>query len=206
MEHQEVEMLAELVQTLTNDVADLKKMVADQPKLTAPPDPQPTLEKLASALDGLRGEVGKLGERQPSTPAVDLSGITSRLDQVERAVLQRPEYKMSQYVQYGIYAFGLMVVLLVTSVWFALAWRSERDEYAQAYTQDNWRVRYTRQANPDYYHFMEAKFKESGITQWVVEQEEADQKRALAREAAEQAKAMNAQADVLEGKKKQAKR
>ena len=107
---------------------------------------------------------------------------------------------MSQYVQYGAYAFGLMVILLATSVWFALRWRSERDEFAQAYTQDNWRVRYTKQAYPDYYSFMEGKFKEGGVTQWILEQEEADQKRALAREAAEQAKALSDQANRLEGK------
>lgn len=208
MESQEAELLAELVQTLTKDVAELKKLVADQPKPTAPPDLRPTLEKLASALNELRNEVGELSERPTPAPApaVDLSTITSRFDGLERLIRQRPEYKMSQYVQYGAYAFGLMVVLLATSVWLALSWRSERDEYAQAYTQDNWRVRYTKQADPDYYNFMEAKFKEPGLTQWVVEQEEADQKRELARQAVEQAKAMNDQADQLEGKKKQPKR
>ena len=88
-----------------------------------------------------------------------------------------------------------MVILLAISVWYGLTWRSERDEFAQAYQQDNWRVRYTKQANPDYYQFMEAKFKESGLTQWVVQQEEADQKRELAREAAAQAKALAQQAN-----------
>ena len=92
---------------------------------------------------------------------------------------------MSQYVQYGAYAFGLMVILLATSVWYALSWRSERDELARAYGQQNWRVRYTKQANPDYYSFMEGQFKDNHVYQWVAEQEEADQKRALAREAAE---------------------
>ena len=96
--------------------------------------------------------------------------------------------------------FGLMIVLVVGLTWLALDWKGERDEFRSAYWQADWRVRYTKQANPDYYSFMEAQFKDTAIYKWIGEQEEADQKRALAREAAEQAKALSRQANELEGK------
>ena len=110
--------------------------------------------------------------------------------------------KISQYVRYGGYVFGLMVVLLVVATWLALDWKGERDRYQQAYARDNWRVRYTEQANPDYYAYMEGIFSKepAKVHQWVEEQEQADQKRALAKEAVGQAKALSEQANQLEGK------
>lgn len=189
----ESQLIAELLKTLSDDVKTLKTRVEKLPT-EVPTDYRTSIEGFTQAVQDL-----KSGSNQaPLT--VDLSAITARLDRIEQISRQRPEYKMSRYVQYGAYAFGLMVILLAISVWYGLTWRSERDEFAQAYQQDNWRVRYTKQANPDYYQFMEAKFKESGLTQWVVQQEEADQKRELAREAAAQAKALSDQANQLEGK------
>ena len=190
---EESQLISELLTELTKDVAALKTRAEKLPT-QSPTDYRASIEDLTKAVQ----ELQKQSQQAPA--AIDLSAITARLDRVEQVSRQRPEYKMSQYVQYGAYAFGLMVILLATSVWYAHTWRSERDEYAQAYQQDNWRVRYTKQAYPDYYSFMEGKFKEAGITQWITEQEEADQKRALAREATEQAKALSDQANRLEGK------
>lgn len=192
-EMNESQLISELLEGLTKDVAALKIRLEKLPT-QSPTDYRASIEDLTRSVQELR-----TGSKQ-APPAVDLSAITARLDRIEQASRQRPEYKMSQYVQYGAYAFGLMVILLATSVWYAHTWRSERDEYAQAYTRDNWRVRYTKQADPGYYSFMEGKFKEAGITQWITEQEEADQKRELARQAAEQAKALSDQANRLEGK------
>ena len=192
------ELISELLQALTNDVQKLSQQVGKLP--TQPPaDYRDNIEKLAQAVQELRQQSAK-----PAPAAVDLSPITAQLTRMEGQFRQRPEYKMSQYVQYGAYTFGLMVVLLVASVWFALSWKGERDNYQQAYEHDNWRVRYTEQANPDYYAYMEGVFSKEPqkIYQWVEEQEQADASRAAAKKAAEQAAAMNAQADELEGKKK----
>lgn len=189
----ESQLITELLAGLAKDINALKSRVEKLPT-QAPTDYRASIEELTEAMQELRSG------SKPAPPTVDLSPITARLDRIEQVSRQRPEYKMSQYVQYGAYAFGLMVILLATSVWYGLSWRSERDEFAQAYQQDNWRVRYTKQAYPDYYHFMEGKFKEAGITQWIVEQEQADEKRELAREAAAQAKALSDQANQLEGK------
>ena len=194
-EMDESQLITELLKGLTNDIDTLKTRVGKLPT-QAPADYGASIAGLTKAVQELQTQV----KQAPAAPAVvDFSPITTRLDQLGQASRQRPEYQMSQYVQYGAYAFGLMVVLLVTSVWFALSWRSERDKYLEAFWADNWRVRYTKQADPAYYSFMEAKFKDGAIYQWISEQEEADQKRELAREAAEQAKALSRQANELEG-------
>ena len=192
------DLISELLQALTNDVQGLKKQV-DKLPTQAPADYRANIERLAQAVQELRQTP------KPAAAAIDLSPITARLDRIEQQSRQRPEYKMSQYVQYGAYAFGLMVVLLVVMTWFALDWKGERDKYQQAYTHDNWRVRYTEQANPDYYAYMEGMFSKepAKVQQWIEEQEQADAAREAARRAAEQAAAMNAQADKLEGKKGQ---
>lgn len=189
------ELISELLEALTSDVKTLKAQVGKLPT-QAPTDYKTSIEGLTKVVQELQN-----GSKQ-APPVVDLSAITARLDRIEQVSRQRPEYKMSQYVQYGAYAFGLMVILLATSIWYAHTWRSERDEYAQAYTQDNWRVRYTKQVNPEYYSYMEGVYtKDPGLfMKWTAEQEQADQKRELAREAAAQAKALSDQANRLEGK------
>jgi type IV secretory pathway VirB10-like protein len=189
------ELISELLEALTNDVKTLKAQVEKLPT-QAPTDYKTSIEGLTKAVQELQ-----TGSKQ-APPSVDLSAITARLDRIEQMSRQRPEYKMSQYVQYGAYAFGLMVILLATSVWYAHTWRSEREQYAQAYTQDNWRVRYTKQVNPEYYSYMEGVYTKdpNSFKKWTAEQEQADQKRELAREAAAQAKALSDQANRLEGK------
>lgn len=194
------ELIAELLKELSKDVAALKTRIEKLPT-QAPTDYKASIEGLTKMVETLQQTVQTPPtQAKQAPPVVDLTPILKRLDNIEYYSRHDPDRKMSQYVQVGALASGLMVVLLVISVWCAVTWRTERDDYAQAYTQDNWRVRYTKQANPDYYSFMEGKFKDTAIFKWITEQEEADQKRALAREAAEQAKAMTAQADRLEGK------
>lgn len=186
------ELLGELLQALTNDVQALRTKVEQLPTGT-PPDYGASLAGLTTAVQALRHEVAQ------AAAAPDQQAITARLVGLEQLVRQRPEYKMSRYVQYGGYAFGVLVVLLVVSVWYALSWRSERQDYAQAYTQDHWRVRYTQQANPAYYSFMEGKLaNDPGVYNWIAEQEQADEKRELAQKASRQAKALSDQANQLE--------
>lgn len=203
MEQQDIDLLTELVQTLTNDVTELKQLVADQPKPTTLLDAKSSLEKVATAINGLRDRIDSQ-QKGASAP----TDFTPHFDTLGQLIRQRPEYHLSQYVRYGGYVFGLLVILLVGITWLALDWKRERDEYAPAYEQANWRVRYTKQANPDFYAYMEGVFAKETlkVQQWTLEQEQADQKRDLARQAAEQAKAMNAQADRLEGKASTKKR
>lgn len=204
----ETDLLAELMQGLTDDVAKLTRLIERQaPPVTAEVI-DPALASITQALSGLQRQVEhlkSLSERPAAapTPVIDLTGIEQRLATLSRAVQEKPDYRVSQYVRYGGLTVVIALVSLVAMTWFGLSWRSERDDYARAYTAANWRLRYTKQANTAYHHYMEGVFaedKDGAVYTWIVTQEQADQKREQAREAAEQAKAMNAQADRLEGK------
>ena len=187
------DLISELLQALTNDVQSLQKQVAKLPT-QSPADYRASVEKLAQAVQELRQQPAK-----PTAAAVDLSAITAQLTRMEGQIHQRPEYKMSRAVQIGSFAFGLMAILLGLMTYYGWSWKGERDDYQQAYEHDNWRVRYTEQANSDFYSFMEAKFKDdSNVYKWITDQEEADQKRELAQKASEQAKALANQAKRLE--------
>jgi len=198
---QEVMLLTELMQGITRDVATLKTMVSNQPQPAAPVDIRPTLEQVAQALQGVRQDVRQLASKPVSTEGAP--DLRPQLEVLRQELRQRPEYRMSQYVQYGAYAFGLMVVLLVGISWLAFDWRQERDQYAQSYTWANWRLRYLKQAEPQYYQAIEGKFNAdaNGVGQWIEQQEQADATREAARQAAEQAAALTKQANQLEGKK-----
>lgn len=189
------ELMGELLQALIDEVKTLQVKIEKLPTQTSP-DYRTRLDELTQAVQGLQSQA------KPTAPAIDLSPITSRLDRLEQTHRQSPERKMSQYLQVGAYGFGLMVVLLVTVTWQAWRLRTERDQYREAFTADNWRVRYTKQVNPEFYSYLEGVYaKDAGaLMQWTAEQEQADQKRELARKAAEQAKALSRQANELEGK------
>ena len=187
------ELISELLQALTNDVQKLSQQVDKLP--TQPPaNYRADIEGLTQAVQELRQQSTK-----SATAAVDLSAITARFDRIEQQIRQRPEFKMTLYTQIAALAFGLMAILLGVLSYYGWRWKGERDEYQQWYIYDNWRVRYTKQARPEYYNLMEAKLKESDVYNWIVAQEQADQKRALAQKAAEQAKALSDQANKLEG-------
>jgi hypothetical protein len=190
----ESQLISELLDGLTKDINGLKNRVEKLPT-QSPTDYRASIEDLTKTVQELRNE------SKQAPPTVDLSGITARLDRIEQVSRQRPEYKMSQYVQYGAGFLVLLLLIAGALAYYASKWRAERDTFEVA----NWRWRYTQQANPKYAAFAEDKFPgdsiKADLTQWIVEQESADQKREAARKAAEQAKVMNAQADELEGKK-----
>lgn len=202
-EQGDIDLLAELVQTLTKDVTELKKLVIDQPKPTTLLDARSSLEQVADAINGLREEVSKLEQQKEANAPADL---TPRFDALAQLIRQRPEYRLSQYVQYGGYVFGLLVILLVGMSWLALSWRSERSEFEAS----DWKWRHLRQIDPIYVRNIDSTYRVASQTndgkeiatlqQWIMQQEQADLTREAAREAVQQAKAMNAQADQLEGK------
>lgn len=209
----ETDLLAELMGALIKDVAELTRLIGEQAKPVTAEVIDPALGSITQALLGLQGQVKHLASlsQLPAAapaPAVDLTGLEHQVKALRQEVREKPDYQVSQYVRYGGLVVVLSLISLVAMTWFALSWRSERDEYASAYTAADWRLRYTRQANVAYHHYMEdvfAKDKDGAVYTWIVTQEQADQQRDLARQAAEQAKAMNAQADALEGKKKRSK-
>lgn len=184
------ELVGELLQGVLDEMKTLKASmgkVASEEALTA-------VAKMVSSLE-------EKVNRAPST-APAATEYTKLVEELKQLLRQRPEYKLSQYVRYGGYMFGLMVVLVAGLTWLALDWKGERDRFREAYWTADWRVRYVKQQDPGFYSYIEGLFSKdpAGVSKWVVEQEQADEKRALASQAAEQAKALAEQANQLEGR------
>lgn len=191
------ELIGELLQSLTKDVDAIRKEMT-KPGAAPPVDYGPRLDALTKAVEALPDRL------KQSTATPDQSAIIERLKRLEHLSRQHPDRQASQYVQIGALATGLMVLLLGLMTWRALSWEDERDSYARNYTWANWRLRYLKQAEPEYYQLIEGKFTKdaAGTSQWIEEQEQADATREAARKAAEQAAALTKQANRLEGPKR----
>lgn len=191
------ELMGELLQSLIDEVKELQTKIRKMPTQTSP-DYGTRLDELTKAVQGLQSQA----KQMPST--IDLNPLTSRLDRLEQAHRQSPERKMSQYLQVGAYGFGLMVILLITVTWKAWSLRSERS----AFEVSDWKWRNLRQVDPVYVRKIDSTYAVASqvkdgkdladFQQWIIQQEQADVTREAAHQAAEQAKAMNAQADQLE--------
>ena len=190
------ELITELLQALTNDVDGLKKW-AKQVPTTPAPDYGAKLDRLTSAIDQLRQQ-----SKTPAPAVIDTGAISTQLARIEQRIQKSPEYRAGQYVRWGAYASGLMVVLLMSMTGLALKWKVERDKFEVS----DWKWRAVRQEQNQYGTKLDGMFATDSTAQrsqqWILEQEQADATREAARQAAEQAATMNAQADKLEGKKK----
>lgn len=199
---QQKSLLTEVVESMAKDMAELIGLVRDLSKRPTQPDLQPFLQRVADAINGLRAQPKESPEKNPSEPEPPTLSpqLLAELRALRQAISQSPANRISQAVQYGTVLLAASLLTTGITVYYATKWRDERDSFEVA----NWKWRYTQQANPEYAAFAEDKFPgdsiKADLTQWVIEQESADQKREAAREAAEQAKVMNAQADELEGK------
>lgn len=199
MEPQEVELLTELVQRLTQDVAEVKQLLANQPKPTTLLDARSTLEKVANAVNGLRSEIGDLKQQKPPATSVDLSPLTSQLQSLREEVRRSPANRITKGVQYGL---GLLIVSLISTgilAYYAMKWKDERDQFEVS----DWKWRTVRQDGPAYATQLDGAFAHDSASyyqQRVLQLEQADATREAARKASEQAKALSEQANQLEGK------
>lgn len=141
---QDVALLTELVQGLTDDVAELKKAVANAPQPLPPPDLRPTLDRVAGAIVALREKVEQANQPKAAS-VVDLSPIRHQLAHLQQMVQHSPAQRMSQAVQWG--AGLLFVSLLTTGVgsYWAMKWKDERDRYEVS----DWQWRGVRQMYPE---------------------------------------------------------
>ncbi|RZJ86944.1 MAG: hypothetical protein EOO60_12805 [Hymenobacter sp.] len=197
MENKKVESSDDLVSELLKSVLTELKTLTVSVKALASKDESSAIAEAVASLEK------RLTTAPPAAPGVDeLVQIRDELTQLKQLIRQRPDYIMSQYVRYGGYMFGVMVILVAGLTWFALDWKGERDRFRADYWAADWRVRYVKQQDPTFYNYIEGLFAKdpAGVSQWVVEQEQADEKRAQAAQAAEQAKALSDQANQLEGK------
>ncbi|GAB4041824.1 hypothetical protein [Spirosoma gilvum] len=205
MEPQEVELLTELVQHLTQDVAEVKQLLANQPKPTTLLDARSTLEKVANAVNGLRSEVSDLKQQKPQATSVDLTPISQQLQLLREDVRRSPANRITRGVQYGLIL--LLVSLVSTGIlaYYAIKWKDERDQFEVS----DWKWRAVRQDGPTYAAQLDGAFAhDSGsyYQQRVIKLEQADATREAARKASEQAKALSEQANQLEGKAQSKKR
>lgn len=200
------ELIAELLQAVSKDVAALKTKIEKLPT-QAPTDYKASLEGLTKTIEQLQQTVqGLPNQAKQASSSSDQSAITAQLDRIEQLSRQHPDRKASQYVQVGALASGLMVVLLVITTWLALSWRSDRTGFEAS----DWKWRNLRQLNPVYVRTIDSTYTVISqasdgkdleeFYQWVVKQEQADATREAAQKAAEQAKALSKKANELEGK------
>ena len=199
---QQKSLLAEMVEKLTDDMAKLIKLITDRPEPAPLPDLQPFLQRVADAINGLRGQVQKLVEAKPQAEPVEFTQYLEELRAIRQDIRKSPANRISKAVQYGT---GLLIVsLLTTGVlgYYATKWKNERDVFEVS----DWKWRGVRQADAEYANRVDTVFETDSASQndkaWIIQQEQADATREAARRAAEQAKAMNAQADELEGRRK----
>lgn len=210
-------LLADLLQSLIEEVALLKKSVASQPTPQAPPDLRPSLKKIAESLNGLQDQINQW-DKLIVTPTpqpvalipqpiakVNTGPIEEELREIRqemrRATYQKPGYTINRAVQIGAIMLGLSMFSLGILTYFALSWKGERDTYELS----DWKWRGLRQKEAVFATGWDNQFGTDSVglnnRKWVVDQEQADATRIAAQKAAEQAAAMNAQADKLEGKK-----
>lgn len=199
---QQKTLLAEMVEKLTDDMARLIKLITDRPEPAPLPDLQPFLQRVADAINGLRGQVQKLVEAKPQAEPVESNPVLEELRAIRQDIRKSPANRISKAVQYGT---GLLIVSMLTTgilAYYATKWKNERD----AFEVSDWKWRAVRQDGEDYAVRMDGAFAQDSTAEnykkRILEMEQADATREAARRAAEQAKAMNAQADKLEGKKK----
>jgi hypothetical protein len=221
MENQQPDnsLLADLLQSLIEEVAQLKKSMASQPTPQTYPDLQPTLKKIAESLSGLQNQFNQWNKLittpipQPTaivpqlvpqpTPKFDTSPIEAELRAIRQELRQQPSHTMKRGVQIGTMMLGLALLSLGILSYFAFSWKGERD----AFEVSDWKWRGAQQEIPEYATKRDNNSWQDdsvGIAnrKWVVDQEQADATRLAAQKAAEQAAAMNAQADKLEGRQK----
>jgi|GEM_PF-4282573 len=220
MENQQPDnsLLADLLQSLIEEVAQLKKSVASQPSPQAPPDLRPTLKKIAESLNGLQDQIDKWDKLivtptpQPTAimpqlvpqpvAKVDTSTIEAELRAIRQELRQQPSHTMKRGVQIGTVMLGLAMFSLGILAYFAFSWKGERN----AYELSDWKWRGVTQQDMKFAASWDSSFSEeksaADMKRRIIELEQADIARAAAKKAAEQAATMNAQADKLEGKKK----
>lgn len=167
------ELIGELLQGLTDDVASVKKSLAEQP---VPVDYRPTLEKLATIVLALQQTAAKPAPT-PASPAP--VGVSKELEQqLRQAVAEEvrrhhPDRPLTQAVRYGVWVFVGVLALLFLSWWGwwnAAAVRDQRERSA-------WLWRHTAQLNYRYTSSLTAQWRQDSVKFQEITIEMEEQKR-----------------------------
>jgi len=153
------ELIGELLQGLTDDVASVKKSLAEQ---QVPVDYRPTLEKLATVVLALQETAARpvAGPVSPP-PAGESKDLEKQLRQAVAEEVRRhhPDRPLTQAVQYGVWVFVGVLALLFLSWWGwwnAAAVRDQRERSA-------WLWRETMQTNPAFAVSVGARWRQDSV-------------------------------------------
>ncbi|MCC2548562.1 hypothetical protein LJY25_19090 [Hymenobacter sp. BT175] len=152
------ELIGELLQGLTDDVASLKKSLAEQ---QTPIDYRPSIERMATMVLAMQETVAKPAALVSPPPV----GVSKELEQqLRQAVAEEvrrnhPERPLTQAVRYGVWVFVGVLALLLASWWGwwnAAAVRDQRERSA-------WLWRETMQTNPTYTASVTARWRQDSV-------------------------------------------
>lgn len=153
------ELIGELLQGLTDDVASVKKSLAEQ---QVPVDYRPTLEKLATIVLALQEKAARPADGPVSPPpAGESKDLEKQLRQVVAEEMRRhhPDRPLTQAVQYGVWVFVGVLALLFLSWWGwwnAAAVRDQRERSA-------WLWREIMQTNPAFAVSVGARWRQDSV-------------------------------------------
>lgn len=152
------ELIGELLQGLTDDVASVKKSLAEQ---QAPVDYRPSIERMATMVLAMQETVAKPAAAV-SLPPVEVSKeLEQQLRQAVAEEVRRyhPDRPLTQAVRYGVWVLVGVLALLLASWWGwwnAAAVRDQRERSA-------WLWRETRQTNPTYTASVSARWRQDSV-------------------------------------------
>ena len=153
------ELIGELLQGLTDDVASVKKSLAEQ---QVPVDYRPTLETLTATVLALQATAARPAAAPVSAPPAGAGrDLEKQLRQAVAEEVQRhhPDRPLKQAVQYGVWVFVGVLALLFLSWWGwwnAAAVRDERERSA-------WLWRETTQTNPAFAVSVAARWRQDSV-------------------------------------------
>lgn len=153
------ELIGELLQGLTDDVASVKNSLAEQ---QVPVDYRPTLEKLATIVLALKETAARPAAGPVSPPpAGESKDLEKQLRQAVAEEVRRhhPDRPLTQAVQYGVWVFVGVLALLFLSWWGwwnAAAVRDQRERSA-------WLWRETMQTNPAFAVAVGARWRQDSV-------------------------------------------
>lgn len=149
------ELIGELLQGLTDDVASVKKSLAEQ---RPPLDYRPSIEKMATIVLALQKTAAAPVSASPGGVGKDLE---KQLRQAVAEEVRRyhPDRPLTQAVRYGVWVFvGVLAVLFLSwwGWWNAAAVRDQRERSA-------WLWRETMQTNPAFAISVTARWRQDSV-------------------------------------------
>ncbi|NVO33109.1 hypothetical protein [Hymenobacter lapidiphilus] len=152
------ELIGELLQGLTDDVASVKKSLAEQQSSV---DYGPSIERMATMVLAMQETVARPAAPVNPSPVGVSKELEKQLRQAVAEEVQRhhPDRPLTQAVRYGVWVLVGVLALLFLSWWGwwnAAAVRDQRERSA-------WLWRETMQTNPTYTASVTARWRQDSV-------------------------------------------